>query len=316
MKLQLTKKSSGLDRFGFFYWFKKELGVPFFYNSKTDWEHGWQFNEFDCKNLTKYKWWLNRRMHQVVSSNKKKELIKSYGHKNTHVAPYPFFFFNNGFLKKKFLKKNNNDCLLVIPNKIQPFTEVEEEKRRILKYLTFIDNYKNDFEKISVSIPPDEKGHEIWQYIINKLKFDYIDGISPFDQNAYYRTIELFNNFEYITSDCIGSHALYSQLMKKKFSICHPPNEIRRYHQKLNIPQNCPVRAKDVVRDMEYSFSIDYLKSRYFFLIKDNPKKGFFDFDWALKTIGDNKDITKEQIREILGLNIIGQIKYYINKII
>ena len=316
MKLKLTKQSSGLDRFGFFYWLKKELGVPLFFNSKTDWEHGWQFNEFDCKNLTRYKWWLNRRMHQVVSSNKKKELLNSYGHKKTYVAPYPFYFFNNGFLKKKFLKQKNDYNLLVIPNKIQPFTKIEEEKQRILKYLTIINDYKKDYEKISVSIPPDEKNHEIWKFIKNKLKFNYIDGISPFDQNAYYRTIELFNKFEFITSDCLGSHVLYSQLMKKKFSICHPPDEIKRYHQKLHIPQNCPVNSKNVVKDMEYSFSIDYLKNKNSFLIKDNPKKGIFDLDWALKTVGDNKIITKKQIRLMLNLNMIGQIKYYINKII
>ena len=80
-KIKLSPKSSGLDRYGFFYWLKKQLNLPSFYTSRCDWEHGWQFQEFYCESLVYYKYWLNRNLTQVVSSFKKKELIESFGQK-------------------------------------------------------------------------------------------------------------------------------------------------------------------------------------------------------------------------------------------
>ena len=319
IKLKLTNKSSGLDRFGFFYWLKNELGVPNYYKSKTDWEHGWQFQEFDCLNLSKYRWWLNRELAQVVSSKQKYKLIRGFGAKKVYVAPYPFFFFNNGFLSNGIpnaISNTINDTLLVIPNKSQPFADINEEKKRIEKYLAFIADISQNFKNVEISIPPDEINNPIWQFIRGKFKLNFIEGISPYDQNAYFRTINLFSKFEYITSDCLGSHVLYAQLMKKKFSICEPPNEIKRYYKKLTVPFNCPVSAKKVVEDMEYSFSKEYLEKKFNFLIRETPLNGDYDYKWAYKTIGEEKNISKEKVRNILNLYPLGQVNYYFKKIL
>ena len=147
-RIKLSSKSSGLDRFGFFYWLKKKLNIPSFYTARCDWEHGRQFSEFFCNNLVHYKCWLNRNISQVVSSFKKKELLESLGQKKVFVAPYPFYFFYDGFLKADEFYPIKNDIknkLLVIPNKIQPFTNLNDEKKRIFKYLDYITDIKKKF---------------------------------------------------------------------------------------------------------------------------------------------------------------------------
>ena len=75
----------------------------------------------------------------------------------------------------------------------------QEEEKRLSLYFDFISNFKNDYEKIFISVPPDEKLRNCYKNIFKKFNFNFIDGISAFDINGYDRLFELFNSFENIT---------------------------------------------------------------------------------------------------------------------
>ena len=108
MKTNIINNPSGLKRYGFEFWLRKKFKIPFFFKNYLNWEHGWEFQEFDCQNLTIYRTWLNRNMKNVVSS-KKKKFLEDLGFDNIYVAPYPFYFFLITFLKQnlKIYLENN-----------------------------------------------------------------------------------------------------------------------------------------------------------------------------------------------------------------
>ena len=319
MKENIITNPSGLLRYGFEFWLKKKLKVPKFFKNHTNWEHGWEFQEFECKNLTIYRTWLNRKMYQVVSSKKKKKFLESLGFKNIYIAPYPFYFFQSGFFKDEFvklygentvIKKNDykiNHSLLVMPNKIQFSTDLKKQQKRINNYIEFVDSLKKDFEKISICVTPEDFKSEIWRNISKKTDLKILRGISPFDGNGYFRLINMFNKYNYITSDCIGSHVLYANLMKKKFSICMPIDRVERNIKEIEVPFDSPISAKKIIDDLEYSYSKSYLKKNFPSLIKSDPSDGYYDYNWAFEKIGENKNINNVELKSILNFSYIKQ---------
>ena len=289
---------------------QKKIQNSFFFKNYLNWEHGWEFQEFDCQNLTIYRTWLNRNMKNVVSSKKKKKFLEDLGFDNIYVAPYPFYFFFNNFFEtefknifgKKYYKKDKflEASLLVMPNKIQAFTNKKEQRKRIFNYLEYIETLKNNFEKISICIIPNDKKTEIWTDVIEKFDFDFIEGVSPYDGNGYFRLINILQNYNYVTSDCLGSHVLYAALMKKKFSICMPVEQVSRNINNIVVPKNSPISSKNIIEDLEYSYSKAYLKKHFSFLMKDNPIDGKIYYEWAFENIGENKSISNAELIEML----------------
>ena len=311
--IKLNKNPNGIYRFGFNKWLEKNIALKKYFYIRCNWEHGWQDDEFICKNVTLYKYWLNRKITQGVTTNKKKKFLDENNFKNIHVAPSIFLFGKT--LKKE--KKNDDNNLLVLPNKIQHGVNDQEEERRLILYFDYILSFKNDYEKIFISVPPDEKLRDCYKNIFKKFNFNFIDGISAFDINGYDRVFELFNNFENITCQGMGSHIVYAQLMKKKISLCGPIYATKRNMLKFDIKDNCPISINKL-RRFEYRASENYIKDNYRFLQRQSPLEGFYDQQWALDQIGDNKNISLNEIKKLLNLDLVGQIKnvsnFFLNK--
>ena len=305
--IKLNKNPNGIYRFGFNKWLEKNIKLKRYFYIRCNWEHGWQDDEFICKNITLYKSWLNRKIAQVVTTNKKKEFLDENNYSNVYVAPLPYFFIWSDLKKKE--KKNDDNNLLVLPNKIQHGVNDQEEEKRLSLYFDFISNFKNDYEKIFISVPPDEKLRNCYKNIFKKFNFNFIDGISAFDINGYNRLFELFNSFENITCQGMGSHIVYAQLMKKKISLCGPIYATKRNISEFDIRENCPISKNKLREEFEYKASENYIKDNYSFLQKQSPLEGTYDYKWAYNQIGDNKNISLNDIKKILNLNLVGQIK-------
>ena len=188
----------------------------------------------------------------------------------------------------------------------------------MILYFDYILSFKNDYEKIFISVPPDEKLRDCYKNIFKKFNFNFIDGISAFDINGYDRVFELFNNFENITCQGMGSHIVYAQLMKKKIILCGPIYATKRNMLKFDIKDNCPISINKIREELEYRASENYIKDNYRFLQRQSPLEGFYDQQWALDQIGDNKNISLNEIKKLLNLDLVGQIKnvtnFFLNK--
>ena len=144
-KIEIGKNSTGIFRFGFHKWLIKNSIINKFSYLRCNWEHGWQDDEFILKNITLYKSWLNRKITQIVTSNKKKNFLLENGFSDIHVAPLPFYFFWRDYNQK--FKKVDNSNLLVLPNKIRHNSEFESEIKNLQSYFDYIESFKTQFEK-------------------------------------------------------------------------------------------------------------------------------------------------------------------------
>ena len=312
-KIDIFQNSNGIYRFGFNKWLSKNSIISRSSYIRCNWEHGWQDDEFILKNITIYKSWINRKIRQIVTSQKKKDFLIQNGFKDIHVAPLPFYFFWKEFKKKSNINFKKN--LLVLPNKIRHNSEINEEIKNLKSYFDYIESYKNDFENIYISIPYEEFKNQFYKDLVKKYNFDIIQGVSPFDQNGYLRVLNIFDNFDTITAQGIGSHFIYAQIMKKKISMCGPLTPPKMISSKFYLDPKCPINKKKLLEEFEYVTSKDYILKNHSYLIKDSPLKGTYDFDWAYKTIGENKDIANSDFKKILNTNFIGQFKNYFNSI-
>ena len=107
----------------------------------------------------------------------------------------------------------------------------------------------------------------------------------------------------------MGSHIVYAQLMKKKISMCGPIYATKRNISKFDINEDCPISKQKLLEEFEYKASEDYIKDNYSFLQKPSPLEGTFNYNWAFEQLGDNKEISLIEIKKILNLSLIGQIK-------
>ena len=53
--IKYTKNSNGIFRFGFNNWLYRNINLKKYHYIRCNWEHGWQDDEFICKNITLYK---------------------------------------------------------------------------------------------------------------------------------------------------------------------------------------------------------------------------------------------------------------------
>ena len=66
------------------------------------------------------------------------------------------------------------------------------------------------------------------------------------------------------------------------------------------------------LEEFEYVSSSDYIKKYHNYLIAESPLHGTYDFDWAFKNIGENKDISNNEISSLLKTNFFGQCQNYL----
>ena len=309
-EFKIHYKSSGINRFGFYNWLIKNSIINSHSYIRCNWEHGWQDDEFILKNITLYKSWINRRITQIVTSEKKKSFLINNGFNDIHVAPLPFYFFWKDFNAKKIYNKNND--LLVLPNKIRHTSEINEEIKNLKSYFDYIESFKKSFENIYISIPFEEYKNDFYKELIKKYDFKIIQGVSPFDQNGYLRVLAIFDYFNLITSQGMGSHFIYAQIMKKKISVCGPLSPAKRINSKFYLDPNCPINKNKLMEEFEYVTSKDYIKKYHNYLIKESPLHGTCDFDWAYKNIGENKNISNNEISRLLKTNFFGQCQNYL----
>ena len=78
-----------------------------------------------------------------------------------------YFFIWRDFKKKE--KKNDNNNLLVLPNKIQHGVNDEEEEKKDWVCTLILSQILKDYDKIFISIPPDEKLRDCYKNIFKNL---------------------------------------------------------------------------------------------------------------------------------------------------
>lgn len=274
------------DCYGISMQISKQFYLRFSPRSFCSWLHGWMYA--DLKYLEQFGLISN---HQYLVATKEQELFFMAHGKNAKAVGAPYIY-AEVFDKIKIQRKSNT--LLVMPPHGLPYsTEKWDEET----YIKQIYDLKNEFDSIVACIHPSCAEKNSW--IINLKKYDipWIAGADMHDKNALIRMRRIFSSFEYMTTNCIGSHIAYAAYSGCKVSIFGNFAEFTKDDVKedvlyINYPH---------VMEHNLQCSTKHSISNKFPFLFAHPKAAVQHVEWASEQLGAECKISNVLLAWHLG---------------
>jgi hypothetical protein len=284
---KIIQKYSGVSLIWNFYWLYR-----------AEWQHGWQPIEKnihpelvvggDGKSFEKRK--INT---YFVARNDQVIYLKSQGYTNVHAIGMPIIY------TKPMIQKRIPNSILYMPSHT-----IAESNPDLKKYLSDLKNYlkeiKKKFSIVVVCLHMNEINKKYYNEILNELEISFVAGADPLDANSLDRMGTLFSQFDFMTTDILGSHVVYASYYGCKVSVFGPKRTITKKELKnIKFYKNC---QKCMKIDINWS-SNNFLLSKYsFFDIK--PWFAQKKIDWARFQLGEQHKLSPEKMKNIMGLNL------------
>lgn len=293
------KLISGVDRYGFSDILAAQLGLKYKQRSFANWLHGWIWwggknSEELMLNYDQKDW-----IRCIVSNYHQKAVLESEGFKHVWVGGLPFAYTLDSSMKR------NGDSLLAMP----PHSDESEKiNRPYLEYLDYLESIKGNYSSVWVSIFYLNKCTDIIHQI-NRRGLMFLDGARPDDANSLRRLRAIFDNFEYVTSNTMGSHIIYSIYCGCKTSFCGP---MYTYDESMFLGDFGQNRySKQLIEDTLYYLSYGYLSEYFNFLFTPTPREGYISREYGEEEIGFNNRMKNEEILDALQWGWRNQVSGY-----
>jgi hypothetical protein len=285
---------NAVDRYGFSY------AIAEFYkikrrNTKGDWIHGWIW----WSDLELYDFFGNeiprKNARIVVGNQNHKNFLNSKGFTKVYVGGLPFAYVptqSNERLKSS---------LILIPNHSAEWATIDLNLENFIKEnLDIINNYKH----VAVLIHSEDINEKIIN-LLSKFKINYIVGANPKAKNSLIRTRLIFDSFEDVLSNVMGSHIIYALASGCRVKL--RPNRIKDIvnikYLNENINEN---QINKFFSRIEYIYNIENIKIQFPELLNENSSKWWDDKNLGEFLIGTNYVMNKKDIVEALGWNAKG----------
>ena len=197
--------------------------------------------------------------------------------------------------------------LLVMP----PHTLVREKVQfDEIAYLDYIQSISKHFSRVVFCLSVPCVINNLWKDNIDKYGYDYVIGAGLNDQNALYRMRKLFDSFEYMTSNVIGSHVLYAAFCGVKVSLAGPYYDYTDPDESIDKPA-WVIRLMQIENEMSrYSF----VSKKFPWFFKE-PQDAVTCVEWAKKEIGFYNKVPFEELARLLFTKNPIDSEYYIEKV-
>lgn len=159
----------------------------------------------------------------LVATLEQKEFLTESGFDNLHAVGNPVVY------SSKTPVSRQSGALLVMPPHLTSHTKAAFAEA---DYVDYIDSIRDQFTQVvcCVSLTCWEAGG--WGKAFQKIGIPCIRGAGINDINALYRMRSIFDGFEYMTTNSIGSHIAYASALGCKVSVAGPLMGLKREHVK------------------------------------------------------------------------------------
>lgn len=278
-----------------------QLKLPFTPRSFAYWLHGWNsapvafIEQFGMPYCGQY------LVHTTSESN----FLVSKGFNATAVGS-PFLY-TTAAIKKRPVKRLSDSLLIMPPHGMLYTTEVWNEKR----YIEYIAAIKDQFEYVAVCISPSDIEKGIWVSNFSKLEIPIIKGAAMHDANALIRMRTLFELFEFVTTNSIGSHVAYAAYSGAKVSFWGD----YVYHTTDSLKDDVVFASnKAFLEYWVYHCSEKSVRDRFDFLFCTHPRMAVTEIDHAASWLGANNIVSALMIAKLLGWFPTGQLSGFMGK--
>lgn len=291
---QPIRVTSGVDRYGFSYVLAARCGLSAPPRSFANWVHGWIWDEapnaesLHCAQLP-------REVPVVVRNAVEQRALREEGFSRVVVGGLPF-----AYVEKQH-RSRHPDALLAIP---PHSAEVERLSSQQQEYMDYLESARDRFDGIYVSI-----FHLDWNGPIHQAALarglQVLPGARPDDANSLARTRALFDAFDQVTSNTIGSHFAYALHAGCRFSFCGP---MFIYDADTLLASGNPIghQASRIERLVEIQ-SPEYLHARFGRYFVSTPAAGVADSEFGSREVGTDAVLPAADIWRTLGWSPWGQ---------
>lgn len=288
----IIKLFNAVDRYGFSYAISEIYKIRR-RNTRGDWVHGWIW----WKELELYDFFGNNLPRQntriIVATENHKNFLNSKGYNKVYVGGIPFAYIP--IQTNKRIKSS----LLLIPNHSAEWTILN------LNLENFIEENKNilkKYEHVAILIHAEDNKENIINLLSN-YKITPIVGANPKAKNSLIRTRLIFDSFEDVISNVMGSHIIYALAsgcrVKLRPAKIEDAFNIKYINENINKNQ-----INKFISRNEYIYNLNNLKIQFPELLNENPSEWWYDKNLGEFIIGTKSVMSRSDIITALGWNV------------
>lgn len=294
--IQLVSLGSGEAEFYGGSWnVARKLGMHSPLACKAHWSHGW-FCGREAKeriNPVAITCNDNRRVRFLVANQAQADFLKEHGFADSHAVGLPYLY------AEAKPAKRMPGTLLVCPEHASNFTK-HNWTRQSVAYAEAVDAIKDRFQAVVVCLSANCVESGYWFPEFEKRGIPWITGASIYDCNALIRMRYIFQSFEFVTSNTIGSHIAYAASEGSKVSVWflqnnYTPNAYKDEPFYQRHPELCPQNEE------EYLQRLQWYKKEYKFLFVNEPTDASNQSEWAKRELGIEYMRPAEELATLLG---------------
>ena len=201
------------------------------------------------------------------------------------------------YVKEKKYKRIKNS-ILFFPSHSTHYMASSNNNEHNLIYRDYIKKIIDDFQHYYVSVHGDCLKRGMWINELKEINVEIIPGSNTHDLNSLDRTYALMNQFEFVTTNSIGSHIAYAAAFGAKVSISGSMHKYSRLEYLKD-----PFFLKNQHLIDVYLSMHEEARKLYPFLFVDDPRKAKKHIDWGLEMIGMENKMSPEDLKKELKID-------------
>ena len=260
------------------------------------WKHGWapKHYQFDPSmvigNLSDgigQQHWVARVDEEVY--------LRSQGYKNVKAIGLPIIYLPGSQTVRR------SKSLLVMPAHSLDYSTLNSNFE---EYAGAIASIRSSFSEVLVCVHPSCWRNGYWVDAFRKRGLAVIKGAFIEDRNALDRMSKLFLSFEYVTTNCFGSHIAYAAYFGAKVSVFGPYVEYTA-QDSVNDPffRENPHLLEPCLR----ATSEQAMRQHYGELFC-HPLDATQRLEWGRSEVGYSNKVTPEEMRYLFGWTVAGRV--------
>lgn len=269
------------------------LSRPFLnQKGKFTWQHGWKPSYFNInpKIVIGYDELDPKSVHLVARVDQK-VFLQEHGYQNVHAVGLPICY-----VPDVKYERVPNSLLVMPPHSLE---SMNHNRLNFKEYVSLISDLKDTFSEIVVCVHPIclKKGY--WVEDFKSVGIPVIEGADSFDRNALLRLQYLFSRFEFVTTNCFGSHIAYAALFGAKVSFYGNFFERKREDYDYNgvkFYQKNPEIHTTVLDLISENVTKQMLPDFF-----SHPLKAIERIQWGEKEVGRDQKLSQDELKDLFN---------------
>lgn len=283
-----------------------KLGLKNVPRSFSGWSHGVHIGQILSK--AQINWMDTWNLNYLVRNLQTQERMNDLGLKNVHAVGMPILYVDNQVPSRQ--KKS----ILFMPAHSLSYVRLNQNITSLAEVAV---KYRSRGYEVFFCLHRDCVADENMLKVLEDYQLDWFTGASAFDVNSLQRMRNIFEYFEYVASNKIGSHFFYAQLFGAKFFFTggYFETDISVYKNDPLWKNNLGLLEKVIALNSESG-----IRERYPDYFNADPELAVCDQEMARAECGFNSMKKPKKIAHLLGWKLSYQIlcplPYYSSKLI